>query len=56
MDITPTPLAETQAALQAIVKILSDVKTDDDNAWYEVGRALGTARHALIMTGAKVQA
>jgi spore maturation protein SpmB len=45
-------LKTTQDALRNIVTILAAVKGSDDNLFYEIGRAMGTAKHALIMSNA----
>lgn len=51
---TETALAVAQQALANITVILSTVKPNDEKAWYEVGRALGTAKMGLIESGASL--
>ena len=59
MDIThrtteqlAADLATAQQALRDIVMILS-IATNHQNFYYEVGRAQGTARMGLAMSGAQ---
>jgi hypothetical protein len=45
-------LHDAQEALRQIVRIL-DATKPGPNVFYEIGRAIGTARYALAVTGAK---
>lgn len=46
-------LAEAQKALTEVVVILKNIHSENDNVFFEIGRAQGTAALGLTMSGAR---